>query len=198
MPSILVELGFLSNIMEEQFLIKSSTQELMAISMYNAFVEYKNQLEGTKRELMPVPKIEQPETPVPTPKDTVSTSDITTTPLVKLPDTEKTADLQTPVATNEQTSTTVSTSDSENKIRFRVQFLATPENINLNDKNFTKLPQVKKYKEGNLWKYTAGDALTFEDAQEIQKTVRTYYPDSFIVAFRNEQKISVREAREEQ
>ena len=55
MPSILVELGFLSNKIEEEFLIKESTQDIMAISLYNAFIEYKNQIEGTKYPLLFVP-----------------------------------------------------------------------------------------------------------------------------------------------
>ena len=42
MPSILVEIGFLSHPKEEEFLIKESTQDVMAVSLYNAFIEYKD------------------------------------------------------------------------------------------------------------------------------------------------------------
>ena len=206
MPSILVELGFLSNTTEEQFLIKNSTQELMAISIYNAFVEYKNLLEGTSKELMAVPKIEQTEMVVPTQKDTATTdtaAPITADAATKTDDqaAAETINSKTQITTPESNSTQPSTSSSQpptsnndNGIRFRVQFLATPENLNVSDKKFANLSQVKKFKEGNLWKYTAGDALTFEEAQVILKTVKTYYSDAFIIAFENEQKISVQEA----
>ena len=56
MPSILIELGFLSNAAEEEYMIKSSSQELMAVSIYNAFVEYRNALDGTNKPLLPLPK----------------------------------------------------------------------------------------------------------------------------------------------
>ena len=46
MPSVLIETGFLTNPTEEKFLSDSTTQALMAGSMFNAFVKYKNELEG--------------------------------------------------------------------------------------------------------------------------------------------------------
>jgi N-acetylmuramoyl-L-alanine amidase len=46
MPSVLIETGFLTNPMEENFLGKNEGQEKMANSMFKAFENYKNQLEG--------------------------------------------------------------------------------------------------------------------------------------------------------
>ncbi|MEG2070269.1 MAG: N-acetylmuramoyl-L-alanine amidase, partial [Bacteroidales bacterium] len=40
MPSILIELGFLSNSVEEEYLTREMSQDLMATSIYNAFVSY--------------------------------------------------------------------------------------------------------------------------------------------------------------
>lgn len=56
MPSILIELGFMSNAVEEEYLIKPSSQDVMAVSIYNAFVEYRNALDGTNKPLLPLPK----------------------------------------------------------------------------------------------------------------------------------------------
>lgn len=56
MPSILIELGFLSNAVEEEYMIKPSSQDMMAVSIYNAFVEYRNALDGTNKPLLPLPK----------------------------------------------------------------------------------------------------------------------------------------------
>ena len=47
MPSILVELGFLSNAQEEAFLIQEGNKKLMATAICNAFIDYKNGIEGT-------------------------------------------------------------------------------------------------------------------------------------------------------
>jgi N-acetylmuramoyl-L-alanine amidase len=48
MPSVLIETGFLTNPEEEKFLNSKESQQKMAISMFKAFVKYKNELEGIK------------------------------------------------------------------------------------------------------------------------------------------------------
>ena len=46
MPSILVELGFINNVKEEQFLNSEKGQTQMALSLYHAFEEYKREFEA--------------------------------------------------------------------------------------------------------------------------------------------------------
>ena len=46
MPSVLVELGFLSNSAEEQFLMSKQGQEYMASAIFRSIRDYKNQIEG--------------------------------------------------------------------------------------------------------------------------------------------------------
>lgn len=46
MPSVLIETGFLTNPTEEKFLADSTGQYKMAVSMFTAFENYKNELEG--------------------------------------------------------------------------------------------------------------------------------------------------------
>jgi N-acetylmuramoyl-L-alanine amidase len=46
MPSVLIELGFLSNSTEEQFLMSKQGQEYMASAIYRAIKDYKNQIES--------------------------------------------------------------------------------------------------------------------------------------------------------
>lgn len=181
MPSILVELGFLSNKIEEEFLIKESTQDIMAISLYNAFIEYKNQIEGTNYPLLLVPSIPQKEIIEPKPEIVIS----------KPIDTHQSSPKDTVFALQNDTTSVV----LANTITFRVQFLATPQNLSVKDKQFKEYPKVQKYFEKNLWKFTAGEELKFEDASEILKKVKKQHPDAFIVAFKNGNKISISEAR---
>lgn len=44
-PSVLIELGFITNKAEEQFLHSSKGQQVMADAIYDAFVEYKHQVD---------------------------------------------------------------------------------------------------------------------------------------------------------
>ena len=46
MPSILVELGFINNLNEEQFLLSEHGQSQMALALYRAFEEYKREFEA--------------------------------------------------------------------------------------------------------------------------------------------------------
>jgi len=46
MPSILVELGFINNVKEEQFLNSEKGQTKMALALYRAFEEYKREFES--------------------------------------------------------------------------------------------------------------------------------------------------------
>lgn len=47
MPSVLVELGFLSNTNEENFLMSKQGQEYMASAIFRSIRDYKNEIEGT-------------------------------------------------------------------------------------------------------------------------------------------------------
>lgn len=179
MPSILVELGFLSNKIEEEFLIKESTQDIMAISLYNAFIEYKNQIEGTKYPLLfvPNPPDKEPEK----------------SPIVI----ENPKEPQTSVQNDTVLAIQIDTISAviSNTVVFKVQFLATPQNIDVKDKQFKEYPKVQKYFEKNLWKFTAGEEIKFEDAAQLLKKIKKEYPDAFIVAFKNGNKIPMSEAR---
>ena len=51
MPSVLVETGFLTNPKEENFIGKDLGQNKMANAMFDAFVKYKNKIEGTDSDI---------------------------------------------------------------------------------------------------------------------------------------------------
>jgi len=176
MPSVLIELGFLSNAKEELFLIHEDGQDIMATSIYNAFVDYKNYMEGTKKDGLPIKKFEPETSPEINEKDSLSNNGNII---------EK--DIAAKVSEN-------SPVDSM-QIKFRVQFLATPDNLSVKNADFKNIPCVKKFYENKLWKYTAGDEVDFESAKKILVEVKKYFPDAFVIAFQNEQKISVTEAQ---
>ena len=49
MPSLLTEIGYLTNLEEEQFLGSVKGQEYIASGLFRAFREYKDELEGTTK-----------------------------------------------------------------------------------------------------------------------------------------------------
>lgn len=220
MPSILVELGFLSNVVEEDFMVKPVSQDIMAISIYNAFVDYRNALDGTSKKGLPMPTGQSVPSSTPLPVSTVDSQKQTTAP--SMPSTEAVSSSTASATSNASTttssssnsplaSTTVFTSTGDstkttsqpssatthsNSIRFRVQFSALPENISTNDKRFAGLSDVMKTFDGKLWKYTSGNFTTLAEAKEHLKTIKSKYPDAFVVAFDGDTKITIQEALE--
>ena len=59
MPSLLAEIGFISNPQEEQYLSTADGQGNIAHSIFNAFSSYKNQIEGNKDAPAPVAVVEK-------------------------------------------------------------------------------------------------------------------------------------------
>ena len=254
MPSILVELGFLSNATEEEYMIKPTSQDIMAVSIYNAFVEYRNALDGGRRKTLPLPKVTEIKdvasadsktvdtdvAPEPAQKRAVVDDAVASEPsqsrpvennktatettqakpnvddavapepnVAKAVDTTKTFVNIEKISTKEketvspepQKINTTETAKTENeatkpqpRIRFRVQIAATPENIAISDSRFSKVKDVRKFHEGKFWKYTCGNTTTLEEAQTLLKSVKTYFPDAFVIAFDGETKIPVSEA----
>lgn len=224
MPSILVELGFLTNATEEEYMIKPTSQEIMAVSIYNAFVEYRNALDGGSRKTLPLPKVTETKdvasadsrtvdtevAPEPAQKKAVVDDAVASEPTTaKAEDTPKTFVNIEKISTKEketvspepQKINTTETAKSENeaakpqvRIRFRVQIAATPENIAITDSRFSMVKDVRKFHEGKFWKYTCGNTTTLEEAQTLLKSVKTYFPDAFVIAFDGETKIPVSEA----
>lgn len=212
MPSILIELGFLSNPTEEEYMIKSTSQEVMAVSIYNAFVAYRNTLEGTNKPTLPLPEIKTPEVAQhdavvtkdvdsgvaaePTPKKVEVDKDVAPEPVqyqpknvVRQEEPAKTQEETKPAPKPVETKATVT-----NNIRFRVQIAAIPEDVPVTDSRFNKVREVRKFHEGKFWKYTSGNATTLEEAQALLQTVKAYFPDAFVVAFDGETKIPVSQA----
>ena len=60
MPSILVELGFINNNKEEQFLNSEKGQTQMALALYRAFAEYKREFESENHSAAPTEAEEKP------------------------------------------------------------------------------------------------------------------------------------------
>ena len=178
MPSILIEMGFLTNPTEEKFLSQEKNKAAIANAIYRAFVSYYSQVTGNK--------VDDPDVVLTDNQSSESNTKIQThdnsnnNPSDNQPDTK---------AKEQETTVT-----NSNEIRFKVQFMALPEKISLNDKRFNSIPNVNRYYEGGLWKYTAGNETNLPSAKDVLAEVKKKYPDAFIIAFQGETKIPVSEA----
>lgn len=185
MPAVLIEIGFLTNRQEEEFLKSSENQTTIAASILEAIKDFKGDSENIKN---------KGSNSVPD-KKTVENAN---TPEIKT--TEKTNEKK--IETDKKNTSTESKSNelaAENKgIIFRVQIATSPKAIATNAENFNGLSPIWEYKTDNTYRYTYGEAFTLSEAIYLQKTAREKgYKDAFVVAFKNGQRISVNEALKE-
>ena len=172
MPSILVELGFINNMKEEQFLKSEKGQSQMALALYRAFAEYKKEYEAENHS---VGKSSGNKPSESKPKDS----------------TKPASDVKS--ATNESKPTVVNDKDTY----FTVQFSTLNKKVPVTDKDFNGVKDVAVYEYKGAYRYTSGRFTTKSDAVARQKELRNKgYADAFIIAFMNGERVSIKEAEE--
>lgn len=82
-------------------------------------------------------------------------------------------------------------------IAFKLQILVSKEKISFTDKRFKNSENVDFYKDGDLYKYVIGNEESFDEIKKLSQQIKqSTFPDAFIVAFKNNKRISIQEARE--
>lgn len=178
MPSILIELGFISTPEEERYLNSDAGTNTMANGIYRAFLNYKREhelrLTGVSKTIIPAEQEEVEEAPViaQVPKNTAKTT--------------ATAPKQKPIVVEN------ATNDSE--ITFKIQILTASKPLAKNDKRLKGLKGVDYYKEKGIFKYTYGASTDYNKVLRTKRTITAQFKDAFIIAFRNGEKMNVNEA----
>lgn len=188
MPSILVELGFISNQAEERFLNSESGSSSLANGLFRAFLAYKqeHELRLTGKSNVTIPPIEHLSQEEPEEK---RDTDITVASnSVKKTATSPTTSNATGLTRNVQ---------SGSSLKFAVQILTSSKPLPANDKRFKGLKPVENYKENGLYKYTYGTSDDYNKVLRSKKEITDKFKDAFIIAFKDGKKINVNEAIKE-
>lgn len=203
MPSVLVEVGFLSNSHDEKYINKPEGRESIVNSLYMSFVNYKNTIEGTSdvaAQTAPLYTYDQIKTEIdttkiikaPTPRIEIDSLTIKYIDN-KSPKTQKKEPKIDSVGIYKPNRPT--SEENTPSVVFRVQFLASPNVKDFNSKELALLDNVFEYKHGSAYKYTAGMFTTIKEAVVYQTKLQSMgYSDSFVVAFNNNIRISPSEA----
>ena len=192
MPSALIELGFTTNNVEEDFLMSADGQHTMAEGIYRAFAQYKARREGVA-----VPTQSLLESQLPKPGTTTASGEV---PALPYPLTAK------PTPSSSDTSETTKTAPAEPvpglveadkpAVVFRVQLSTSGTAKSETDPVFAAVQPVHRVMEGKLYKfYSKGFTSDAEALQLLGVAKKNGFPDAFLVAFRGTLKISVAEAR---
>lgn len=77
---------------------------------------------------------------------------------------------------------------------FKVQIFVADRQLKNNDTRFKGVKGIGFYKDGKMYKYTVGESNSYSEIKQTQKSVKDKFPENFIVAFINGERINLAEA----
>ena len=189
MPSVLVELGFISNKDEEKYLNNNDNQVKLATAIFNGIKEYKHELDkksGTSNS-------EELEVRSEELKNDATVED----KVEKLSATQMISGVaQQNSSKLDSAFTSTEIPNSEYEYEFFIQYLVSKNNYSADNAVFKGHTPTKVINENNLYKYLVGpfDVNTvFNERNKITE----HFPDAFIVAYKEGRKVSTPEAIQE-
>ena len=185
MPSVLVELGFITNPDDVSMMKSTGGQDKLAVAIFNAFKAYKNRVEQKSNF--------STNTSQPPATGTVSTA--------KNADPKTDTGTKTNIGTKTNTSTKTNTgtdkNTGKNEIFFYVQISAIQITQTPDVKKFKGLNDLEVIKTSTHYKYMVGKSTSINKARERLKAVSSKFPDAFITATKNGEPISASQAMKE-
>lgn len=211
MPACLVEVGYISTPSEERYLNDKNNIDAMGRGLYQALVAYKNKRVGGKAVQQPKPKAHasvpqqpqaQPEPKAeakPEPKKAAkSEPQPEPTPLAQLPDTARADSLPAqPALAQQPVQAAPPAAESAGEPVFKVQLFISPRRLAKNARQFKGRTDIDSYEEGGMIKYTVGASTNYNEIYRLRKEVLEQFPQAFIIAFRDGQKMNASEAYKE-
>jgi N-acetylmuramoyl-L-alanine amidase len=172
MPSVLVELGYISTPDEEEYLLSDNGSSALAKSIYNAFLNYKEKNRSTHAAAHSAQTVHQDAEP-----DELPAEEEKPAPEVK-------KETQKPATTKKQTTTS-------GKPVFKIQILTSSTVLPKGSSKLKGLSPVSYYKEGGIYKYTYGESTDYNKVLRTKREITAKFKDCFIIAFKNGEKTDV-------
>ncbi|MGZ4158997.1 MAG: N-acetylmuramoyl-L-alanine amidase family protein [Bacteroidia bacterium] len=199
MPSVLTEIGFLTNPEEEHFLGSSKGQDYIASGIFRAFRQYKDEIEGVVKkydddiekqgpyklskedslEIEADKKNKHPEKSDFTEVDTVA--DKKEDSQVKKDENDKKNDTKKDII------------DSGSPIIYKVQIASSDKKIPLDSDKFKDVEKPGEYIDKGIYKYTSGECKTQNDALKLQNNLRKNgFKDAFVISMQDGKRIPLK------
>lgn len=191
MPSVLIELGYISTPDEEKYLNSGEGIEAMGKSIYQAFLNFKKEHEkpmnGRRLDIL-VDADNTKETGRSRTKNGNRKEAVDSSKEVALL-ANNDAEPSRPVMRVESMAT-------DDRPVFKIQIMTAPALLKKNDSRLKGLKQVDYYKEKGIYKYTYGESEDYNEIVRLKKTIDTKFRDAFVIAFKNGEKTDIRRAIE--
>lgn len=216
MPACLIELGFITTPDEEEFLNTSAGVDALARGIYNAFAHYKNKYGGKgapyknpAEPILSTPK-QQPVKAVETPKaERVKEKPKTEERVVVKEESRVEPKKETPKAEPKKETPKVEPKKeapkteapkiavSNSKPVFKVQIFAINRVLRPGSQQLKGHAEAEYFKDGNVVKYTIGSSANYQEMVNLRKTLLKDFPEAFVIAFKDGEKMDVNKAIEE-
>lgn len=183
MPSVLTELGFISNPEEEQFLNSEEGMNTLAKSIFRGFLQYKIKHDNRlSKGHVPYRKVDEMD--IKDPKDTSIVEKAKVDTIIKP---QRKIIEKTPKEKEKKA--------EENKnLVFKIQLFVSTQKIKDKDSRLKGLSPVESYNENGLIKYTYGCSEDYNEILTLKKEIAQKFKDAFIIAFKNGDKININTA----
>ena len=186
MPSVLIELGFLTNKNEGYYLNSSNGQSEMATAIANAILSYKD---GVDANLIEVVNTRIQNNSLDETQEAVVENNQANQPVQNDTSKDKTLEVKNSNIPAQ------SQNPDNNAVLFKVQLLASSQIIPLKPQNFGGLSSLSSEPYKNLFRYMTGSTHSYKEAQRIKREAGNHgYTSAYIVAYKNGQRITIQEA----
>ncbi len=198
MPGCLLELGFISTKDEEQFLNSKDAPQKYARGVFNAFTAYKKKYHGgaTSTPFAEAPAQEAslaPQQAEPRKQQTTKKRQEQS-----LPEQKQEAKQETTKQEQKQEAKPEAArpdiADAKDEPVFKVQITTSDRKLSSGNSRLKGVDDADSYYENGLYKYTVGSSTNYNEIYQLRKTLLGKFPDAFIIAFKNGQKMNVQEA----
>ena len=185
-PSVLIEMGFISNINEEKYLASDKGKEDITNSIYQAFEQYKSAYDR-KHGIVKASQAEHKPSSAKADKNDEAKAES------KKPSKEE----KPAEAIADQPAEAQAAKPAEaqaDKPVYKVQIFSTLKPVPAGDPTFRGLKNCQYSKDGKFYKYTYGEDTDYQTILDIQQELKQKFKDCFIVAFLGNKQIPVKEA----
>lgn len=194
MPSVLVELGFLTNKEEEDFLNSEKGKSYMASAIYRAFKNYKSIMDGASGTIVEEEVIQSQDEPHIAQEEEKKEPQKEEREIVVTEAPEVVEESTDPIA-QKNAIEAILWEETGRGLRYQVQVMTSTRAIEKSPENFLGLPQVDEYLSDGNYKYVAGATDTYAEAKENLKLLKEIgFKGAFIVAFKGKDRIHLSEA----
>lgn len=200
MPSVLTEVGFLSNSADSAAMCSTEGQGVLAQAIVDALVEWRNKVcNGVKRRDLINLRYAYQDYRLEEERaiGTVQVPVAAATPVTSTaPEPHVAQHTTLPQSDTTAVSVHQMFEPEPDKPYFAIQLLNSSKSIAPNDSRLGGITPIKCLQMGTLYKVITRLAPTYEEARAQLPEIRTIFPDAFIVAFIGERQITVAEARQ--